>query len=427
MVKFCTKCGNRLTDDARFCTRCGNVIQNSPAPAPQQVQTYAPQPVRQVQQPMQQMACLANQVPTPEKPKGKKGIIAIIAVLLAVVIAVGGFFIISGISKGKDNEADRVSKDDSVAETDRVNVDEQETAIAEEIPQSVSLTVGTGGAQGTYYAFTSAVCQVLNSDTLKFKFTSTGGSQANIEGIYDGEYQMAIVQNDIMNYAYEGVNGFAEPIRDFSAVACVYPEICQIVVRKDSGITSVADLKGKTVAVGDAGSGVYYNATQILAAAGIDIDKDINKVTASFGDSANRLKDGSIQAAFITAGTPTVAITELSLSTDIAIIPISDDVIAKLVEAYPFYTEYIVTSDDYDFITEPVKTVAIMATYVVSNNLSEDVVYEITKNLWEKKGEIQVLHVKGEVMDINKALAGLGNVPLHPGAERYYRERGIIE
>lgn len=288
----------------------------------------------------------------------------------------------------------------------------------------VKISVGTGSPTGTYYGYTGAVCQVLNSDTLKLTYKSTGGSQANIEGIRDGIYQMAIVQNDVMNYAYAGTNGFPEKITSFTAVGCVYSEVCQLVVKKDSGITSVADLKGKTVAVGDAGSGVYYNATQILAAAGLDIDKDIDKVTASFQNSADQLQDGSIQAAFITAGTPTQAIDTLSTSTDLALVPISDDIIANLVEAYPFYAEYIATSEDYGFVTEPVKTVAIMATYVVSNDLSEEAVYEITKNLWEKKGDI--VHGKAEEMDINKAVAGIGNVPLHPGAAKYYKEAGIV-
>ena len=127
--------------------------------------------------------------------------------------------------------------------------------------------VGTGGNTGTYYGFTTAACQILNTADYTFEVLSTGGSQANIEGIEDGDYQMAIVQNDVMNYAYAGTNGFASQIQSFSAIGCVYPEVCQIIATKASGITSVADLKGKNVAVGDAGSGVYYNATQILAAA----------------------------------------------------------------------------------------------------------------------------------------------------------------
>ena len=287
--------------------------------------------------------------------------------------------------------------------------------------------VGTGGNTGTYYGFTTAACQILNTADYTFEVLSTGGSQANIEGIEDGDYQMAIVQNDVMNYAYAGTNGFAAPIKSFSAIGCVYPEVCQIVATKASGIKSVADLKGKNVAVGDAGSGVYYNATQILAAAGLDIDKDINKTAASFGDAAAQLKDGSIDAAFLTAGTPTPAITELATSTEVVVVDLGEAVISKLMNDYTFYAKYEMTATDYDFISAPVNTVAIMATYVVSNDMSEDQAYQITKDLWEKQADIAAAHAKGKEMKTDIAASAIGEVPLHAGAAKYYKEAGIIE
>ncbi len=283
---------------------------------------------------------------------------------------------------------------------------------------------GTGGTTGTYYAFTTAVGQILGTDNYKFEILSTGGSQVNIEMIEDGDIKMAIVQNDVMNYAYNGTNGFETPITSFSAVACVYPEVCQLIATKASGITSVADLAGKNVAVGDIGSGVYYNATQILAAAGLDIDTDINKITASFGDSATQLKDGSIDAAFITAGTPTTAITELATSTDVVVVELGEDVIANLQEQYSFYAKHEMTDKDYAFVTEPVNTVSIMATFVVSNDMPEEQVYEITKGLWEKVAGNTSIHPRAAQMDIANATA-VGAVPLHPGAQRYYEEVGI--
>ncbi len=286
--------------------------------------------------------------------------------------------------------------------------------------------VGTGGNTGTYYGFTTAACQLLNTDSYTFEVLSTGGSQANIEGIEDGDYQMAIVQNDVMNYAYAGTNGFSSQIQSFSAIGCVYPEVCQIIATEASGIKTVADLKGKNVAVGDAGSGVYYNATQILAAAGIDIDKDINKTAASFGDAATQLKDGSIDAAFITAGTPTPAITELATSTGVIVVDLGEEVISKLMTDYPFYAKYEMTSADYDFIAETVNTVAIMATFVVSNEMSEEQAYQITKDLWEKQADIAAAHAKGKEMSTDIAVSAIGDVPLHPGAEKYYKEAGII-
>lgn len=304
-----------------------------------------------------------------------------------------------------------------------------ETTAAANTEVIADIVVGTGGTTGTYYAFSTAVGQILGTDDYKFTVKSTGGSQANIEMIQDKEAQFAIVQNDVMNYAYEGTNGFDEAITDFSAIGCVYAEVCQVIATKASGIKTIADLKGKNVAVGDAGSGVYYNATQILAAAGLDIDADINKTAASFGDSATLLKDGAIDAAFITAGTPTTAVTDLATSTDVVVVDLGEDVINKLMEDYPFYAKYDYSSTDYDFIAEDetASTVAIMATFIASNDMSEDQAYEITKNLWEKQDEIAVAHAKGNEMDKEAAVAPIGNVPLHPGAEKYYKEAGIIE
>ena len=291
-----------------------------------------------------------------------------------------------------------------------------------------NIITGSGGNQGTYYAFTTAAGQVLSTDDYKFVVQATGGSQANIEMIEDGEAQFAIVQNDVMNYAYEGTNGFAAPITCFSAVGCIYAEVCQVIATKASGIKSIADLKGKNVAVGDAGSGVYYNATQILAAAGLDIDKDINKTAASFGDAATLLKDGAIDAAFITAGAPTPAVSDLATSTDIVAVDLGEDVIAKLMNDYPFYAKHEYSSADYAFISddETAATVAIMATFIVTNDMSEDQVYQITKDLWEKQDEIAVAHAKGKEMSKDTAAAAIGNVPLHPGAEKYYKEIGVI-
>ncbi len=213
------------------------------------------------------------------------------------------------------------------------------------------IKVGTGGQTGTYYAFANASLTAITSDTLSFEVISSGGSAANINGINDGTYHMATVQNDVMNYAYAGTNGFEEKITSFSAIACIYPEVCQLIVTADSGIKTVADLKGKTVSIGDIGSGVYYNAVQILEAAGLT-EEDIKPTYASFGDSATGLKDGSIQAAFITAGTPTTAVTELATSTKVVAIDLGSDIIDGLMKDYTFYAKYTMTHDDYDFIAE---------------------------------------------------------------------------
>lgn len=343
--------------------------------------------------------------------------------ILAVLLAALMLFTLAACGGNSDGEETTAAGTETTAAAD----DTTESGATDEIIKTI--TTGTGGNTGTYYAFTTAVGQVLGTDAYKFNVISTGGSQANIEMIDDGEAQFAIVQNDVMNYAYEGTNGFAEAITDFKAVACVYSEVCQLVATKASGITSLADLKGKTVAVGDVGSGVYYNAVQILSAAGLDIDKDINKVTASFGDSATQLKDGSIDAAFITAGAPTTAITDLATTTEVVLVDLGNDIIDSLIKEYPFYEKFEATADNtkYAFVTDTVNTVAIKATFIVTDKMSDDQVYEITKNLWEKQADIAIAHAKGNEMVKENAVAAVGKVPVHPGAEKYYKEIGVIK
>ena len=339
--------------------------------------------------------------------------------LLAVLLAALMLFTLAACGGNGDDTTTTDNAGDTT--NDVVNEAPEATIIK-------NIATGSGGNTGTYYAFTTAVGQILGTDDYKFTVQATGGSQANIEMIEDSEAHFAIVQNDVMNYAYEGTNGFAAPVTCFSAIGCVYAEVCQVIATKASGIKTIADLKGKNVAVGDAGSGVYYNATQILAAAGLDIDKDINKTAASFGDSATLLKDGAIDAAFITAGTPTPAVSDLATSTDIVAVDLGEDVINSLMAEYPFYAKHEYTSDDYAFIGEDSasSTVAIMATFIVTNDMSEDQAYEITKNLWEKQEEIAAAHAKGKEMSKDTAAAAIGNVPLHPGAEKYYKEIGVI-
>ncbi len=291
---------------------------------------------------------------------------------------------------------------------------------------TASLSMATGGTSGTYYGFCGVVAQVLNeklADTMKITVESTGASKANIQLLDAGECQLAIVQNDVMSYAYEAKDMFEgeTPVTNFSVVASCYPEQCQIVA--NSSITSIEQLRGKKVSVGDAGSGVEFNARQILAAYGIDIDTDIVKNNQSFADSADSLKNGTIDAAFITAGAPTTAITELASTYSFNILSIDDEHIAALQSEYGFYTPSTIPAGTYPCVANDVQTVAVMATIVVSNDVSEDVVYELTKGLFDYKAEITASHTKGELLDPATAVSGI-SIPFHPGAEKYYTEVG---
>lgn len=291
------------------------------------------------------------------------------------------------------------------------------------------IVLATGGPTGTYYAYGMAMGQILQEKTgITFDVQSTGASKANIQLIQAGEADMALVQNDVMYYAYTGTDLFAgEQTQEFAAVATLYPEFCQIIASKASGISSVYDLKGKVVSVGDAGSGVEFNAKQILAAYGIDMENDITKQNLSFGDSANALKDEKIDAFFCVAGIPTTAITDLAMSNEIVVVPVDDEHFGALKDAgYGFYTQQTVPAATYNGMTEDVKTVAVMATYIVDKDLSEATVYEITKNIFENKDVIAASHAKGAELDSVKAVEGIEGVPFHAGAEKYFKEIGSL-
>ncbi|MCQ2431596.1 MAG: TAXI family TRAP transporter solute-binding subunit [Clostridia bacterium] len=304
-----------------------------------------------------------------------------------------------------------------------------------------SIQVGTGGNTGTYFAFTNAVGTILTGKTdLTFKVVSTGGSVANILGIDDGDYQMAIVQNDTMINAYNDLDKDNFPsgaVKSFSVLGEVYSEVVQIVVRGDLAgqVKSLADLKGLRVSVGDAGSGVYKNAKNLLAAYGLDIDNDIVQNNLSVGNSADAMKDGKLDAFFFTSGAPTTAITELNTAMDIFLLSLDDDVMAKFIEdnkidgQYAVYAIQQITHAQYACIPEdaPVSTIGVTATYIVSNDLSEDDVYSITKALWESKSDIAAAHAVGSSMDVNNAFITVGNVPLHAGAAKYYKEIGLLK
>ena len=304
-----------------------------------------------------------------------------------------------------------------------------------------SIQVGTGGNTGTYYAFTNAVGSILQDKTdLTFKVVSTGGSVANILGVDDGDYQMAIVQNDTMINAYNNLDPENFPsgaVTSFSVVGEVYSEVVQIVVRGDlkGQVKTLADLKGMRVSVGDAGSGVYKNAKNLLAAYGLDIDKDIIQNNLSVGNSADAMKDGKLDAFFFTSGAPTTAITELNTAMDIFLLSLDDKVMQKFIEdnkidgQYAVYAVQQITHDQYACIPEdaPVSTIGVTATFIVSNALSEDDVYAITKALWESKAEIAQAHAVGSSMDVNNAYITIGNVPLHAGAAKYYTEIGLLK
>ena len=288
------------------------------------------------------------------------------------------------------------------------------------------LTFTTGGSSGTYFAFGSVLAgQVSSSTGTKVTAVEGKGSQGNIELMDMEGAQLGFVQSDVMSYAYEGTNLFADfgKVDCFSTVAALYMEQVQIVTC-DPSIKTVADLKGKNVSVGDSGSGVFYNAVDVLGAYGLDIEKDINPTYQGFGDSAEALKDGKIDAAFVVAGAPTTAVTELSSSKDTYLVSLDKEHIDALIAKSPYYSEYTIPAGTYTGMTEDTTTVAVGAVVVARNDVSEEDVYNFCAGVFDNLDAITAVHAKGSELNLDFATS-VTSVPYHPGAAKYFAEQGI--
>ena len=290
---------------------------------------------------------------------------------------------------------------------------------------STKMTMGTGGTAGTYYGYGGILGnQIKTASGITVNVVSTDGSKANILGIDAGNYQLGTVQSDVMAYAYAGTRSFeAEGALDtFRVIGGLYAEAVQLVTMNPD-IKSVADLAGKKVSIGAAGSGVYFNAIDILGAAGLT-EADIQPQYQSFADSADALKDGKIDAAFIVAGAPTPAIQELCTTTNAYLVPIDGAIADALMETSPYYTTYNIPAGTYDKQTSDVTTVTVKATLIVSTSATEDDVYNVTKAIFDNIEAITTAHAKGAELSLENATEGM-TAPFHKGAAKYFAEKGI--
>ena len=248
------------------------------------------------------------------------------------------------------------------------------------------------------------------------------GSQANIEELQAGNADLAFCQSDVMAYAYEGTNIFDAKVDCFSTVAALYTEQVQIVTVNPS-IKTVADLKGKNVSVGAAGSGVFFNAIDILGVYGLDVEKDINPTYQSFGDSADALKDGKIDAAFIVAGAPTNAITDLATTKAVSLVSLDDEHIDKLLASSPYYTKCTIPADVYGLDADTT-TVGVGAVILARDDVSEDAIYALCADIFDNAADLVSSHAKYGELSLEYA-ASITSVPYHAGAVKYFAEHNM--
>ena len=288
--------------------------------------------------------------------------------------------------------------------------------------------LATGGTGGTYYPFGGAIANIWNTKIENMNVTAqaTGASAENLRLINKGEAEFATVQNDVMDYAFHGTDMFAgEKLENVMTVGTMYPEVIQIAVSENSGIKSVADFKGKRISVGDAGSGVEFNAKQILEGYGLTFE-DIKKSNLSFKESAEGIQNGTLDGCFITAGVPNSALQELAFTAGLILIPVSGPEADAICSKYSFYTQTTIPGNTYKGTNTDTPALAIKATLSVSAKLDEDTVYQMTKTLFENLDELGQAHAKGKEVSAQAAVTGV-SVPFHPGAEKYFKELGLLK
>ena len=291
----------------------------------------------------------------------------------------------------------------------------------------VHLVFATGGTSGTYYPYGMELAKVFGAEISNVGITvqSTGASTENIKMLAEKRADIAIVQNDVLSYAFEGTRSFnGQPVKGLTTIATLYMEIVQIVVSPSSKINSILDMKGKIISVGDQGSGVEANVDQILATSGLTF-KDINVRNLSFKDSGIAFQNGEIDGFFVTSGIPNAAVQDILEKKPLKILSISTKETNKLLTDYYFYIPYTIQKDVYKGVTEDVGTIAVKASLIVRDDIDEKLVYSLTKAMFEKREEIAATIEKGKELDIHEAIRGI-SVPLHSGAKKYYTEKGTF-
>ncbi len=293
------------------------------------------------------------------------------------------------------------------------------------------ITIGTGGITGVYYPTGGAIAKMVNEKRKEYGIRatveSTGGSVFNVNAVMSGDLDFGVVQSDRQ---YQAIHGLAEwkdagPQKDLRAVFSIHPESITLVAAVDKGIKSITDLKGKTVNIGNPGSGQRQNSIDALEAVGIDYEKDLQAEGIKAAESASLLQDGRIDAFFYTVGHPNGSIMEAtSGKRKVRFVPITG--VEKLLAKYPYYAKAMIPVALYPNADnkEDVQTFGVKATFVTSAKVPDDVVYAITKEVFENFEDFKKLHPAYQVLTKKGMLEGL-SAPIHPGAMKYYKEAGL--
>jgi TRAP transporter TAXI family solute receptor len=294
--------------------------------------------------------------------------------------------------------------------------------------------IGTGGTSGTYYPIGGLIANAISGsegqgvEGVVATAVASNGSVANINAIQGGSMESGFTQSDVAYWAHTGTGLYEGKgkVEDLRLIATLYPETVHVVARKDAGINSIADLKGKRVSIDEPGSGTIVDARIVLGAFGLTED-DIQAEHLKPGPAGDLLRDGGLDAYFFVGGYPTGAVSELATSAGITLVPISGPEVDKLIEEYSFFAKDTVPAETYQGVGET-PTIAVAAQWVTSAKQPDDLVYNITKVMWNdaSRKALDAGHAKGKMITLENATTSLG-IPLHPGAERFYKEAGVLK
>jgi TRAP transporter TAXI family solute receptor len=295
------------------------------------------------------------------------------------------------------------------------------------------VTIGTGGVTGVYYPTGAAIAKMVNKKrkeyNLRVTVEPTSGSVFNVNAIMAGDLEFGVVQSDRQYQAFNGTADWdGKPQTKLRAVFSVHPEVVTLVAATDSGITNLASLKGKRVNIGNPGSGQRGNALDLLEAAGIDYANDLTAEGMKAAESAGMLQGKRIDAFFYTVGHPNGSVKEAVAGTrKVQFVPIDKAIVEKLVAKFPYYAPAVIPVALYPGVgnTEDVLSFGVKATLITSADVAAEVVYAVTKEVFENLEEFKRLHPAYSTLTKESMLQGM-SAPIHPGAMRYYKEAGMM-
>ncbi len=290
------------------------------------------------------------------------------------------------------------------------------------------LTMGTGGTAGVYYPLGGAISQILSTKSdgaFSVTAQTTGASGENMRLIEANDVDLAIVQNDVANSAFNGIEPFKTKLGKVRAIGRLYPEYLHVVASTSSGVKKFEDFKGKKVSVGARGSGNEVNCRQIFSFYGLDY-KNVDPIFLPYGETADQFKDRNLDGFVFTIGTPNPAIQDITTAQEVVFVPLDGEKADAVVAKFPYLVKGAIPAKTYKGQDAPVPTLSVQAILVVNEDMSEEDAYKITKLLYENTDSIAKAHNKGAEIMASKALDGI-TIPFHPGAAKYLKEKGIMK